>query len=571
MSIHGGDVYRNHVDIDFSINVNPLGIPESVTESLHRAVTLCGQYPDPQAERLGTAVSAFLGVPKEYLLFGNGASELFLAIVHGLKPKKVVIPVPSFYGYEYAAKAAGCEIIYAVMKQENNFCLKEDLRRILTTDIDLMFLAHPNNPIGNLLDREMVKKLLVHCREQGICVVVDECFIEFCGNQFSFLSATDLLEHLILVRAFTKIFAIPGVRLGYLVCKNRTLRTKIAAQLPEWNLSCFAQEAGCACAGQTAFVRKTKRYVEQERQFLTERLTQTGVTVFPSVSNFMTCYSDKSLYEKLLKRGILIRDCSNFRGLGKGFYRIAVKSRKENEMLCRAVESLGYADAGSGIWPIKYTRRNQMEDTKIEDLPPESIEARSFEIITEELTKRGIRLPEEEACITKRVIHASADFDYAETLCYSKKAVEILKDLIKNGADIVTDTNMALAGINKKVLAKFGGQVHCFMADEDVALLAKQRNVTRASVCMEKAATIQKPVVFAIGNAPTALLKLYEMAEKRENRKPAFIIGVPVGFVHVEAAKERMMQTDIPYIINRGRKGGSNIAAAICNAVLYQV
>ena len=213
-----------------------------------------------------------------------------------------------------------------------------------------------------------------------------------------------------------------------------------------------------------------------------------------------------------------------------------------------------------------------MEHFNIEYLPPKDIEKRSFEIITEELIKRGINLPKEEELITKRVIHTSADFDYAETLCYSKGAVGILKELIENGADIVTDTNMALAGINKKVHAKFGGEAHCFMADEEIALLAKQRNVTRAAVSMEKAAAIEKPVVFAIGNAPTALIKLYEMTKMREKTewRPAFIIGVPVGFVNVEAAKELILESDIPYIINRGRKGGSNIAAAICNAVLYQ-
>ena len=212
----------------------------------------------------------------------------------------------------------------------------------------------------------------------------------------------------------------------------------------------------------------------------------------------------------------------------------------------------------------------KMEHSKIEYLLPEEIEKRSFEIISEELSQRGIKLPPEEEMIMKRVIHTSADFDYAKTLCYSNGAVEILKELIKNGADIVTDTNMALAGINKKTLAKYGGKAHCFMADEDVALLAKQRNITRAAVSMEKAAGIQKPVIFAIGNAPTALLKLYEMleADRKRNWRPAFIIGVPVGFVNVEAAKQLILETDVPYIINKGQKGGSSIAAAICNAVL---
>ncbi|MDE6662641.1 MAG: precorrin-8X methylmutase, partial [Lachnospiraceae bacterium] len=206
-----------------------------------------------------------------------------------------------------------------------------------------------------------------------------------------------------------------------------------------------------------------------------------------------------------------------------------------------------------------------MENSKIEYLLPEEIEKRSFEIISAELLERGICIPKEEEAITKRVIHTSADFDYARTLCFSNGAVKSLTELIKNGADIVTDTNMALAGINKKVLAGFGGEAHCFMADKEVALLAKQRNMTRAAVSMEKAAEIDKPVIFAIGNAPTALIKLYEMSKKTA-WKPAFIIGVPVGFVNVEAAKELILQMDIPYIVNRGRKGGSNIAAAICNA-----
>lgn len=207
---------------------------------------------------------------------------------------------------------------------------------------------------------------------------------------------------------------------------------------------------------------------------------------------------------------------------------------------------------------------------KIERLLPEEIEKRSFEIISEELLQRGITLPAEEAMITKRVIHTSADFDYANTMTYSQNAVSIAKNLLSGGADIVTDTNMAMAGINKKALARLGGEVHCFMADEDVAALAKRRGVTRAVVSMEKAAGIKKPVIFAVGNAPTALIQLYEMIRSTDWR-PAFVIGVPVGFVNVEIAKELIMETEIPYIVNRGRKGGSNVAAAICNALLYEL
>lgn len=205
---------------------------------------------------------------------------------------------------------------------------------------------------------------------------------------------------------------------------------------------------------------------------------------------------------------------------------------------------------------------------RLELVPPREIENRSFEIIGEELQQRGITIPAEQESVTKRVIHTSADFEYAQTMCYSENAIAIARNLIRQGADIVTDTNMAMSGINKKMLAKFGGEVHCFMADEDVAAEAKARQITRASVCMKKASKINKPVIFAIGNAPTALVSLYEMIQVGTYR-PAFVIGVPVGFVNVEAAKELIMETDVPYIINRGRKGGSNVAAAICNALIY--
>ncbi len=211
-----------------------------------------------------------------------------------------------------------------------------------------------------------------------------------------------------------------------------------------------------------------------------------------------------------------------------------------------------------------------MQDNKVAYVLPEEIEKRSFAIIAEELKRRGIRLKAEEEPITKRVIHTSADFDYADTMTYSEGAVEIAKKLLLNGADIVTDTNMALSGINKRALASLGGEAYCFMADEEVAVLANRRHITRAAVSMEKAGKMDKPLIFAIGNAPTALLQLCRMMEESDWR-PAFVIGVPVGFVNVEAAKELIMETDVPYIVNRGRKGGSSIAAAICNALIYEL
>ena len=204
------------------------------------------------------------------------------------------------------------------------------------------------------------------------------------------------------------------------------------------------------------------------------------------------------------------------------------------------------------------------------DILPSDIEKESFRIIQEELDKMGKVIPDDIRQTVLRAIHTTADFDYADTLTFSENAVEIAKKAIKNGAHIVTDTNMALSGINKKTLAKYGGEVHCFMADRDVMSISKERGVTRAVVSMEKAAELNVPLIFAIGNAPTALVRLKELIDEGKLR-PELIIGVPVGFVNVVEAKEMILETDVPYIVNRGRKGGSNVAAAICNSILYNI
>ncbi len=205
---------------------------------------------------------------------------------------------------------------------------------------------------------------------------------------------------------------------------------------------------------------------------------------------------------------------------------------------------------------------------QLENVKPQEIEARSFEIISEELGER--KLDPEKELIIKRCIHTSADFEYADSLCFSERAVEKAVEAIRRGACIVTDTQMGKSGINKKALARFGGEVYCFMSDEDVAAKAKEKGSTRATVSMDKAAELDRPLIFAIGNAPTALIRLYELITEGKLR-PELIIGVPVGFVNVVQSKELIMQTDVPYIVARGRKGGSNIAACICNALLYGI
>ena len=200
-------------------------------------------------------------------------------------------------------------------------------------------------------------------------------------------------------------------------------------------------------------------------------------------------------------------------------------------------------------------------------MKPQDIEQKSFSIIQNELKEMGKELSERTAPVIMRCIHTSADFSYADTLAFSDGVIDAAVDLLRNGATVVTDTNMALAGIRSGQLAGFGGKAVCFMADESVAKEAKERETTRAFVSMERAAELAGPVVFAIGNAPTALLSLHEMVQKGSYR-PAMVVGVPVGFVNVKSAKEIIMGDGIPYIVNRGRKGGSNIAAAIINALL---
>lgn len=204
----------------------------------------------------------------------------------------------------------------------------------------------------------------------------------------------------------------------------------------------------------------------------------------------------------------------------------------------------------------------------IEFVKPMDIEKRSFEIIESHLN--GVEIPDDQRDILKRVIHTSADFDYVKNLKFSDDAVDAALNALRNGAHIVTDTNMAYAGINKKSIYALGGEVHCFIADEDVALEAKKRGITRAMVSMEKAASIDKPLIFAIGNAPTALIELDKLISDGKIA-PELIIGVPVGFVNVSESKELIMKSGVPYIVARGNKGGSNIAAAICNALLYKL
>ena len=346
-SVHGGDVYRNQVDLDFSVNINPFGMPDGVKQALKKAVEDCVRYPDEMVEDLKIAMANKLGISQDCLAFGNGASELFVAIIHAIKPKTVLIPVPSFSGYQKAAECEDCAIRYYYMKKENQFLLTDAFCQQLKQQIkmnqapDMIFLANPNNPTGACISSELLEQIVELCGENKITLVMDECFLEFTDKlEESLIQKAACIPNLIVVRAFTKIYGIPGVRLGYLAA-SKELVVRIKRQLPEWNVSMFAQYAGVAALKETAFVQKTVEYIRTQRTYLMTNLQKLGFAVWPAEANYLLLYSDQNLYEHLLHKKILIRDCSNYEGLENGYYRIAVKKKEENERLISILTSIG--------------------------------------------------------------------------------------------------------------------------------------------------------------------------------------------------------------------------------------
>lgn len=338
-NIHGGDIYRNRVKLDFSVNINPFGIPEPVKEKLHQAVTDCTLYPDMECEQLRDAISKKTGIDKNYILCGNGASELFMAITRALSPRTCILPEPSFYGYRKALEAVECHTKPYPLKKDLGFCLDSEIKGYLEEDVDMLFLTNPNNPVGNGVSTSLLMDVLSWCKGKNITVVLDECFINFVQEEGiqSLLPELSKFDNLIIVQAFTKIYALPGLRLGTLFCSNFKTIEKIKKHLPEWNVSVFAQTAGVVALEQQDYVKRTVQLVKVERQFLKTELEKMGIKVYPSHANFLLLETEMPLYEKMLAEGILVRDCSNFEGLEKGFYRIGVKQRAENLQLLNAI------------------------------------------------------------------------------------------------------------------------------------------------------------------------------------------------------------------------------------------
>lgn len=323
---HGGDIYRNSVRLDFSVNTNLLGISESVKKAVINSADGFGVYPDADCMHLRREIAVHEGVSGENVVCSNGAAEMIFAVVRAAQPSRALLIAPTFSEYERALQSVGCKVKYHTLDEENNFCLEEDFPGKLH-DIDMTFICNPNNPVGNIVRRDIMEQIIEKCNEENIICVADECFMDL-AQGYSVKGKVPV------IKAFTKTYAMAGLRLGYMICDAGFAKT-VNRQLPMWNVSSAAQTAGIAALHDEGYVEKSIVLIKSERDFLQSELSRLGFKTFPSDANFILFKGRSGIGEKLLKRGILIRDCSNFGGLSDGFYRIAVREHEKNAELIK--------------------------------------------------------------------------------------------------------------------------------------------------------------------------------------------------------------------------------------------
>lgn len=339
--LHGGDweSLAVPVQLDYSVNLNPLGMPPEIKQALQVHVDDYARYPDGQCRALRQALSGWEQTPAEWILCGNGAADLLLRICQAVQPGQTLVLAPTFSEYEKGARLVQSQIIYHRLRREEQFAVTERILEALTAQIDLCFLCNPNNPTGQLIEPALLHKILQRCAEQKIILVVDECFLDFTAG-ISCKQWLSAYPNLIVVKAFTKLFAMAGVRLGYLLSSNAALREKIAAWGQSWPVSAPAQYAGIAACGLRDFALQSRRQVAEERQWLTEQLRQLGLAVVPGTGNFICFRARRLLWQPLLERGILVRSCASYHGLDAYDYRICVKQRQDNQKLLQALREV---------------------------------------------------------------------------------------------------------------------------------------------------------------------------------------------------------------------------------------
>lgn len=333
---HGGDIYSENVKYDFSANINPLGIPFSVKKELTDRINEFSNYPDVNCTALKNAIAEHENVNAEKIVCGNGAADLIYRIVQALKPKKSLLLAPSFSEYEKALLSVDSEIEYFFLDEKNDFKLNDKIFEKIH-DIDFIFICNPNNPSGNIISSEMMRKIINKCSQNNIYLVIDECFMDFVSDNEKYAVKT-FENNVIILKAFTKIYAMAGLRLGYLICSDENLTELIENCGQCWSVSVPAQIAGIAALKEKEYVKKTINLISEERRYLTEKLTDLGFKVYSSYANFILFRCNIPLDKILINEGISIRNCNNYHGLDERYFRIAVRTHAENEILTNSIE-----------------------------------------------------------------------------------------------------------------------------------------------------------------------------------------------------------------------------------------
>ena len=336
--LHGGELYGKTIEHDFSVNLNPHPCPASIRLAIEEAARKVSEYPDmrQRAFREAVAASEPENIAPANVIGGNGASELLAAAVRHINPRSVLLPVPSFSGYRHALGMLDrCDVRTHMLTEENDFVLDGSILARIDEGTDLLILANPNNPTGRCIDDALLAKIVTRCRDTKTALLVDECFLPLSSRGTSLAEKVGEIPRLFVVKAYTKLFSVPGVRVGYALAGEEEIEG-LRRFLPEWNLSVFAEKVGIACAEALeggAFAADSVKAIEEGRAELTKRLTARGTRVFPSDTNYLLVRSGENLLDYYLKKHILIRDCANFEGLTQGYYRIAVKSADENRLI----------------------------------------------------------------------------------------------------------------------------------------------------------------------------------------------------------------------------------------------
>ncbi len=353
MDRHGGYIYDRAIRLDFSVNVNPFGMPDKMRQAAIDGVMQAEQYPDVAQRGLKAAIARIEGVAAAQVLCGSGAAELIYAaalayVQTAAAAPQALLMTPSFSEYEAALQAAGCGLTFYPLTAADKFELKDlpGYLAAIAPDIGMVWICNPNNPTGTVLRRDQLEAILDHAKAQGAIVIVDECFIDFLDqpDQYTVVPLLQRYQNLVVLKAFTKLYAMPGLRLGYLLSDNADLLARISARMQPWNVSLPAQLAGTAAVEETQYRRESLAFTRAGRDYMKQQLGQYGIPIYGSRANYIFFKGGPDWKAGCLEQGILIRDCSNYRGLTNGYYRVAVRKREENQELLRVLEQLQDAD-----------------------------------------------------------------------------------------------------------------------------------------------------------------------------------------------------------------------------------